>query len=370
MNHPFRRPLGRQLRHWVLALAVACPAASLLAHDAPSTSVRPVSMERVSEEMASAATAFWNSLTPEQQKKAMYGFEDDERLNWHFIPKVRNGLPLREMTPAQRSLAMGLLATGLSGHGFTKVQQIMSLEAILKEIEAGPPKTPVRDPEGYFVTIFGKPEAKGTWGWRYEGHHLSVTFTIAGGKMVTGLPMFLGTNPGEVREGPRKGLKVLATEEDVGRKLVQSLTDDQKKKAIVSAEAPKDIITAAVRKVDMKAVVAGKDGLPAADMTPEQRDLLLQIIEEYARRHRGELASEELRKLHVAGFDKVNFAWAGGTEPSVGHYYRVVGPTFLIEYDNTQNNANHVHSVWRDPANDFGEDMLKKHYESATDHKK
>lgn len=359
----------RRLSHWVLALAVATPATSLMAHDGPSTSVRPVSMERVSQEMTGAAIAFWNSLTPEQQKNVMFGFDDDERLNWHFIPKPRNGLSLKDMTPPQRSLAMGLLATGLSGQGFTKVQQIMSLEAILKEIEAGPPKTPVRDPEAYFVTLFGKPNATGTWGWRYEGHHLSVTFTIAGGKAITGLPMFLGSNPGEVREGPRKGLKVLASEEDIGRKLVNALTDDQKKKAILSAEAPKDIITAAARKVDMKAVIAGKDGLAAADMTPEQRDLLLQVIEEYARRHRGELANEELRKIHVAGFDKVSFAWAGGTEPGVGHYYRVVGPTFLIEYDNVQNNANHPHTVWRDPANDFGEDILKKHYETAEHHK-
>lgn len=366
MTTPRRRSFSR----WMLAFALACPVMPMAAHDVPSIAVRPVSMEEVSAEMTSAAVAFWNSLTPEQQKKTQYGFSDDERLNWHFIPKPRNGLSLKDMTPPQRSLAMGLLATGLSGHGFTKVQQIMSLEAILKEIEAGPPKTPVRDPEAYFVTLFGTPDAKGTWGWRYEGHHLSVTFTIAGGKAVTGLPMFLGGNPGEVREGPRKGLKVLAAEEDVGRKLVQSLTAEQKKKAIFSEEAPKDIITAAIRKVDMKAVVAGKDGLPASEMTPEQRDLLLRVIEEYARRHRGELASEELRKIHVAGFDKVSFAWAGGTEPGVGHYYRVVGPTFLIEYDNVQNNANHPHTVWRDPANDFGEDILKKHYETAEHHRK
>lgn len=364
MNHSLRHRIAR----WTLALAVACPATAILAHDGPATAVRPVSMEQVSAEMASAATAFWNSLTPEQQKKAMFGFEDDERLNWHFVPKVRKGLSIKDMTPGQRSLAMALLATGLSGHGFTKVQQIMSLEEILKEMEKG--RGAVRDPEAYFVTIFGKPDAKGTWAWRYEGHHLSVNFTIAGGKAITALPTFLGSNPGEVREGSRKGLRVLAAEEELGRKLVQALTEDQKKKAIYSETAPKDIITAAIRKVDMKTVVDGQDGLPASEMTPEQRDMLLQLLEEYARRHRGELANEELRKIHVAGFDKVSFAWAGATEPGKPHYYRVVGPTFLVEFDNVQNNANHPHTVWRDPANDFGEDILKKHYESAEHHKK
>jgi len=366
MNLP---SLRRRLVRSMLALAVTLPSAGLFAHDVPSNAVRPVSMERVSEEMASAAQAFWNSLSPEQQKKVMYNFGDDERLNWHFVPKARNGLSMKEMTPAQRSLAMALLSTGMSGQGFAKVQQIMSLEAILKETEPGPPKSPVRDPELYFITIFGKPDAKGTWAWRYEGHHLSVNFTVVEGKAITALPTFLGSNPGEVREGARKGLRVLGIEEDAGRRLATSLTEEQKKKAVFAEQAPKDIISAAIRKVDIKAVVDGKDGLPAAEMTPEQRDGLLQLIEEYARRHRGELASEELRKIHVAGFDKVSFAWAGSVEPGKGHYYRVVGPTFLIEYDNVQNNGNHPHSVWRDPANDFGEDILKKHYDTSEHHK-
>ena len=162
----------------------------------------------------------------------------------------------------------------------------------------------------------------------------------------------------------------MGTEEDLGRKLVTSLTAEQRKKGIFSETAPKDIITMADRKADVAKVIAGKDGLPAAEMTPEQRDLLLQLLEEYARRHRAELADQELRKIHVGGFDKVCFAWAGGTEPGVGHYYRVHGPTFLVEYDNTQNNANHVHTVWRDPANDFGDDVLKRHYETDGEHRK
>ena len=366
-----RAPLPRRLSRLALALGFALPVGPLLAHDAPAggaTAVRPVSMERVSEEMASAALAWWNSLTPEQQKQASFGFDHDERLDWHFVPKVRKGLPVKDMTPGQRSLAWAFLSTGLSSHGSVKVQQIISLEAYLKETQTAP--TPVRDPEAYFFTVFGKPDPKGTWAWRFEGHHLSVNFTIAGGKAVTALPTFLGTNPGEVRQGQRKGLRVLAAEEDLGRKLVTSLSAEQKKKGIFSETAPKDIITMADRKVDMAKVIAGKDGLPAAEMTPEQRDLLLQLIEEYARRHRAELADQELRKIHVGGFEKVCFAWAGSVEPGAGHYYRIHGPTFLVEYDNTQNNANHLHTVWRDPANDFGEDVLKKHYETDGEHKK
>ncbi|HEX8913780.1 MAG TPA: DUF3500 domain-containing protein, partial [Humisphaera sp.] len=262
------------------------------------------------------------------------------------------------------------LSTALSGQGMTKMQQIRSLEAYLKSVEAGPPKTPERDPNKYFFTVFGTPSAKGTWGWRFEGHHQSMTVTIAGGKAVTASPTFMGTNPAEVREGPRKGLRVLGAEEDLGRKLVKTLTDAQKAKAMIATTAPKDIITMADRKVDMAKVLAGKDGVPASELTPEQRDVLLTLIEAYARWHRPELADQELRKIHVAGFDKVCFAWAGGTDVGQGHYFRVHGPTFLIEYDNTQNNANHVHTVWRDPANDFGEDILKKHYETSPEHQK
>jgi hypothetical protein len=360
------RFFSRKLVHLTLAAGLLAPVSSLLsAHDVagdPTSAARkPASMEAVSKEMADAATALWNALTPEQQKKASYEFGNEERLNWHFIPRVRNGLPYKEMTPAQRNLAWAFLSTGMSSHGMMKAQQIMSLEAVLKEMEKDNPKAPNRDPEQYFFTIFGKPDAKGTWGWRIEGHHFAANFTIVDGKAISATPTFMGDNPGEVREGPRKGLRVLATEEDLGRQLVKSLDDAQKKKAIVVGDAPKEIVTAAEKKIDMAKATASGPGLPASEMKPEQRELLLSLIEEYARRHRAELADQDVRKIHVAGFDKVAFVWMGGTEVGQPHYYRIVGPTFLIEYDNTQNNANHIHSVWRDPANDFGEDLLQKH---------
>jgi hypothetical protein len=357
------------------AALAAAPVVPLWAHDVPGdpSSVRPAkpaTMEPVAAEMADAALAFWASLTPDQQKKAAYAFDSEERRTWFFIPKARNGLPYKEMTPAQRNLAWAFLSTGLSHHGFTKAQQIMSLEDVLKAIEPGPPKTPARDAEMYYFTVFGTPDAKGTWGWRVEGHHLSINFTIAGGKAVTAAPTFMGDNPGEVREGPRKGFRVLAIEEDLGRRLVKSLDEAQQKKAIVSKEAPKDVISLNARKVDYAKVAADLPGtgIAVSDLKPEQREQLLTLIETYARRHRAEIADQEVRKIHVAGFDKVTFVWAGGTEPREPHYYKIQGPTFMVEYDNTQNNANHIHTVWRDPANDFGEDMLKQHYESDPEH--
>ena len=309
------------------------------------------------EEMASAANTFLASLTPEQKSKATFEFKGGERYDWHFVPRERKGVSLKELTPAQRPLAHALLNSGLSQRGYASAVTIISLEQILKEIEGG--RGPARDPELYFVQVFGTPGSKGAWGWRFEGHHLSLNFTVVEGRAVAGAPSFFGTNPGEVRDGPRKGLRVLGAEEDMGRKLVKSLDEAQRKAAIFSADAPKDIITGNAR----KAQIEGKQGLPFTQLTPPQRQQLAAIVELYANRLRGEMAEQDLRRIADKGWDQVVFAWAGGTEPRQPHYYRVQGPTFLIEYDNTQNNANHVHSVWRDLENDFGEDALRKHHE-------
>ena len=309
------------------------------------------------EEMASAANTFLASLSPEQKSKATFEFKGDERYDWHFVPRERKGISLKELTPAQRPLAHALLNSGLSQRGYASAVTIISLEQILKEIEGG--RGPARDPELYFVQVFGSPGPKGAWGWRFEGHHLSLNFTVVEGRAVAGAPNFFGTNPGEVRDGPRKGLRVLGAEEDMGRKLVMSLDDSQRKTAIFSADAPKDIITGNAR----KAQIEGKQGLPFMQLTPPQRQQLAALVELYANRLRGEMAGQDLRRIADKGWDQVVFAWAGGTEPRQPHYYRVQGPTFLIEYDNTQNNANHVHSVWRDLENDFGEDALRKHHE-------
>src|ERR1051325_7777693 len=209
------------------------PVLSALAHSAADSDA--------AAEMAAAANNFLATLTTEQGAKAVYTLNDNERFNWHFIPRERKGLPLKEMRSEQKHLAHALLSTALSHRGFLKASTIMSLEQVLRDLEQG--RGPTRDPELYFLTIFGKPDPKGTWGWRVEGHHLPLNFLLAAGKEISVIPSFLGSNPGEIREGPRQGLRVLGAEEDLARQLVRSLTDAQKKGAIYTNVAPREIIT-------------------------------------------------------------------------------------------------------------------------------
>ncbi len=312
------------------------------------------------DEMAAAANRFLDALTPEQRAKASFDFKSDERQDWHFIPKLRKGLTLREMSPEQRKDAHALLRSGLSAQGYEKSTNIISLEPVLKELE-GPRGAMVRDAQLYYFSIFGKPDAKGTWGWRVEGHHLSANFTVVNGELFSGTPNFMGTNPAEVRQGPRKGLRVLAEDEDLGRALVKAFNEEQRKIVIFDGTAPKDIITANKRKV-MPLETAG---LALSKMSREQAAQLQGLVKTYVTRLRGDLAEHDLKKIEKAGWDKVYFAWAGGTEKGEPHYYRVQGPTFLIEYDNTQNDANHIHAVLRDFDNDFGEDLLRQHYQEV-----
>lgn len=308
--------------------------------------------------MADAAKAFLNSLTPEQRARATFQFVDEERLNWHYIPRVRKGLPLRDMTEEQKQLAHALLAAGLSQRGYIKAVSIMSLDEVLKQMEKG--SGPQRDPDGYFFSVFGEPAETGTWGYRIEGHHISQNFTIAGGKLQDA-PSFFGTNPAEVKEGPRKGLRVLGREEDLGRELVQSLTADQKKVAIVSADAPKEILTEASRKA---ALNGQPSGLEASKMTPHQREIFQNLLDEYCYNMPDPVAQMREDQIKKAN-GKLYFAWAGGEQPGEGHYYRIQSPAFLIEFDDTQDHANHIHSVWRDFNNDFGLDLLKEHYQTS-----
>lgn len=331
----------------ILALAHAAflPAPQSLAHE-------------VAEEMSGAAGQFLQALTPEQRAKAAYDFKEEQRYDWHFIPRPRKGLPFKELAPEQRPLAHALIASGLSHRGYLKAMTIMSLERVLFDLE-GVNRKNERDSDLYFITVFGKPGASGVWGWRLEGHHLSLNFAIADGRLVGETPSFFGSNPGEVREGPRAGLRPLAAEDDLGLQLVKSLDDAQRKTAIIAAEAPKEIASSNLRKVTAGAPA----GVSYERLSKAQRELLAQVIREFIARHRAELADAAWEKIVKDGLEKICFAWAGGIEPGQGHYYRVQGPSFLLEFDNTQNNANHVHTVWRDFGNDFGDDLLKHHYE-------
>ncbi len=310
--------------------------------------------------MVAAAKNFLSALTPEQQAKASFKFEDDQRLVWHFIPDSmfpRKGLSFKEMEPTQQKLAHGFLSAGLSQRGYLKATTIMSLETILKELEQG--KGPVRDNDLYFFSVFGEPSETKTWGWKVEGHHLSLNFTVVNGQLVAGAPRFFGSNPAEVKSGPRQGLRVLAHEEDFARELAGLLTPEQLKVALIDATAPKDIITSNSRRADP----LKPEGLAASKMTKIQVEKLTTLLSEYAHNLPEDIAGEEWDRLTKAGVDKIHFAWAGSLDRGAPHYYRVQGPTFLVEYDNTQNNANHIHTAWRGFDRDFGLDLLKAHYE-------
>lgn len=323
----------------------------------------PASAHDPAAAMAEAASNLLAALDEAQRETATYEIRDPERTNWHFIPKPfegegrRGGLPLRDMRQEQRALAFALLSSGLSHRGFAQATTIMSLERVLWELEN---QSERRNPEMYYVSIFGKPGDR-AWGWRVEGHHLSLNFAVADGRIVAATPNFFATNPGEVKDGPRKGLRVLEDEEEVARGLVKSLDEAQRKAAVIETAAPKDILTEAKPQVDPfenKGIAAGK-------LTAAQQKTLRELIDVYVHRLRPELAEADLKKIEAAGFDQIVFAWAGGLERGQGHYYRVQGPTFLLEYCNVQNDANHVHAVWRDFKGDFGRDILREHLASS-----
>jgi hypothetical protein len=330
-----------------LALCAAFAALPLRAHDATA-------------EMCAAAINFLSSLTPEQKARVAFDFPSEERKNWHFIPRERKGLPIKDMAPEQRLLAQALLASGLSSRGYEKAVSIMSLDAVLKELEKDKKNGPVRDPDNYYFSIFGTPGGKDPWGWRFEGHHLSLNYTTAGDAEPAMTPSFFGSNPGEVKTGPRTGIRVLAAEEDLGRTLVKSLTEEQRKVAVLAVPAPKDILN------DPKRVdPTTPEGIPQSQLTPEQTATLVKLIKEYLFRCRPDVAADDWAKVEKAGLDKLHFAWAGGLDRGQPHYYRVQGGHFVLEYDNTQNDANHVHSIWRDFDHDFGVDLLKEHLDAA-----
>lgn len=317
------------------------------------------------QQMMEMADALLKTLSPEQKDKVSFAFDSTERENWHFIPRERKGLSIREMTPEQRLLAHALLSTGLSDRGYLKATTIMSLEEVLYHMESAADESKraaareKRDPEKYFFSIFGQPAMAGLWGWRVEGHHLSLNITIKDGALFRATPSFFGTNPGEVRSGPRAGTRVLGTEEDLGRKLAVSLSDDLWKKALVETTAPKEMITEAKHHVDP----LSPEGISDADLNAEQKETLRQLIREFLFRIRPEIAEESWKQVIAGG--PVHFAWAGDREKGKPHYYRVQGKTFLLEYDNTQNDANHVHTVWRDFNGDFGADLLQAHLQSS-----
>jgi hypothetical protein len=340
----------RQLLH-------AATAAAMLA--AVPRPVRAEIHDDARAAMARAAASFVQSLEPAQRQAATFSLAHDERRNWHYIPKSRAGVAFKDMSPAARAAAHELMKASLSGVGYGKAVNVVKLEEILRQLETFGGF--LRDPEKYYVSVFGVPEATAQWGWRLEGHHLSLNFTLAPGRPVSVTPAFFGANPAEVPSGPHRGLRALAEEQDLAFALARGVDASLRGRLVIAAESPGDIVSGPGRADSLKTPA----GVALGDLGAEPRALALRLIETYARNMRTEIADEELRRMRDAGSERVRFAWAGPIDPKQPHYYRVHGPTLLIEYDNSQNRANHVHSVWHDPRNDFGADLLRAHYERS-----
>jgi hypothetical protein len=328
----------------------------------PQIASRTIPSSATAEVMQKACVRFLDSLSPDLRRKANLDFDSPERRRWHYFPREmfeRRGASLKEMNSRQRQAALKLLASGLSPAGYEKATAIMDLEKTLGEIEQllGESRL-VRDPQLYFFCVFGDPTTRKPWSWRAEGHHISLNYTLGDRNRIAPNPLFLGANPAEVPTGPQKGLRILAKEEELARELLAGLSADQKRRTILSPNAPPDILTRALPQVEL----AAAEGLAAGTMSPDQREILGRLIRQYIGRLPDELSAVELKKLNADGLAAVHFVWAGAPERGKPHYYRLHGPSFFVEYDNTQNNANHVHSVWRDPKNDFGLDLLNLHY--------
>lgn len=322
-----------------------------MAHDhPPAQDPIPGNLNR---DMIVEAIAFLDSLDHVRRKVALYPFDSGERFDWHYVPRRRPGLHLRDMEAGQRQAAMALLRTGLSDSGFAAAQGIMALEDVLKSRESGEDY----DPGNFAFVLFGNPETGAPWSWRVDGHHLSITFTIVDDETVVALPHFMGANPAAFD----RVHTVLGAEEELGRALIHSIDGSRRASALIAAEAPAEILTGPGREPALHRPA----GLTWTAMAEGERDRLLDLVAVYAQRLRPELAEFELERMRAAGMDGLHFAWAGGLEAGQPHYYRIHGPTLIIEYDNTQNRANHIHTVWHDPALDFGRDLLGEHYGSA-----
>ncbi len=314
-----------------------------------------------SQSPQSAANEFIRMLNSAQAAKALFPFDTAERFRFAYVPlDDRKGISFNELDEKQQSAVMNLLKSCVTAETAAKVNAIMQLDILLKQIEHRAADDHFRDPRKYFISIFGQPSAKGIWGWRLEGHHVAFHFSSADNKLVSGTPGFMGSNPAIVPEGPDKGKEVLKQEADMGFAMVHQLSETEQQKAIIAKDAPADILTAANR----KAMIENKAGILYSDMNPAAQQALMDLLRLYVHRYTKLFAEDMLQQIKEAGIEHLQFAWAGTTEriPGKPWYYRIQGPTIIIECDNTQNNANHMHTVVRDLKNDFGGDLLLEHY--------
>ncbi|MEZ4656844.1 MAG: DUF3500 domain-containing protein [Caldilineaceae bacterium] len=359
------------------------------------------------QRMGEAAANFLAGLSTDQRAKAQLDFADQaERTTWHYTPTPRQGLPFTEMDRQQQRLAQRLIMSGLSREGYNVATTIMGIETLLDGKEGFRTDLWWRDSRLYYVSVFGEPDGQKPWGWRFEGHHISLNFTIVGGQIVSPTPTFFGSNPAASPLIGGQMLRPLAGIEDLARQLMHALSAEQQATALLTTKAPPDIVTLnrpavvagslpaqtpgiddtlavasqfrtmerlieerGVTPAELEAVrLNGPKGIAAASMSSAQREILHALIADYIHFMPDELAEIEMQKLHAQGVDQIHFAWAGGLERGEGHYYRMQGTRFLVEYDNTQNDANHIHAVWRDAQNDFGADLIAQHYQSSHHH--
>lgn len=329
----------------------------------PALLVWLLSVNTHAQQAVTAANRFMAMLDPGQKDSTVFPFDGDERYNYHFVPLRRKGITFNDMNEEQKRAALDLMRTCMSEESFKKVGQIRQLDDVLKVLENRKPEDHFRDPNNYHISIFGIPSANTIWGWRFEGHHISFNFSFDKQTLSAGTPTFLGSNPAIVLSGPEKGKQVLKEETDKGFSLLHSLNAAQLQKAVIDTAPYKDILT-----FDKRSAMLGNPvGIRYAELTKDQQALMLQLIGVYVHRFTKLFAEDMLKEIQQNGLNNLWFAWAGSTEEALGKgtYYRVQGPTIVIEYDNTQNNANHVHSVLRDLKHDFGGDELLEHYKAA-----
>jgi hypothetical protein len=333
-------------------LLVLCVSFAAVAHEvSPQASA-------VAARMRASAERVLTALPAAARERIARPFDDPDRIDWHYTPRSRNGVALKELDARGREAVHALLKEGLSTVGYRKAVNIIELELVLREIETF---GLMRDPERYHLTIYGTPSKTAAWGWRFEGHHLSLNFTLAGDHVAVDAPSFFGANPANVTKGPRAGQRTLAAEEDEARALLNSLSEAQRRDAVFDTRTFGDIVTANAATVNPLAPV----GVAPSQLTEAQRAQLVRLIEAYAATFEPSLAEARMARVREGGIDNVRFGWAGAIEPGRQHYYRVQGPLFLIEYDASQDGGNHVHTVWRDFNGDFGRDLLRQHYDAT-----
>lgn len=312
---------------------------------------RPSARVRSSAAMTTACVAFLETLDEPQAKRCRFAFGDKERVNWHFIPRVRKGLPVMDLEGAPLRAAMSLLRSGLSEAGYEQSLNVMSLEEVLYLLEGGDrvSRRANRDPRKYYISVFGQPGSRGSWGWRFEGHHLSLNYTFVDGLLVSTTPEFYGANPGTIDAGPGRQIRVLGPEEDLARSILTTCTPQQQEVVWRSKKAPDDLRGGGVAQPETTDPV----GLPVSKMSATQKKLMQTLLTEYLKNMPGDVERQRRGEINKAGIENIHFAWWGSSKQNERHYYRLQGPTFLIEYNNTQNSANHVHSIWRNLAGDF-----------------